>query len=145
MWLSRRGAAPSDRAMVQIRLAQDLEERARPARTPTTVDGFPARFPEVPRDLRDEPALTEYVKAFGPLLSVAQKPSPCMGSGGDAPHVFYIRLVNDLAIYAIGLAQRDRTVARLQATLEQYRRPPATFACPLVPRRAPGAPRGGCG
>ena len=42
-----------------------------------------AHFPEVPRDLRDEPILTEYVKAFGPLLRVAQKPSPCIGSGGD--------------------------------------------------------------
>ena len=71
-----------------------------------------ARFPEVPRDLRDEPILAEYVKAFGPLLRVAQKPSPCMGTRGDAPHQFYTRLVNDLAIYSIGLAKRDRTLAR---------------------------------
>ena len=85
------------------------------------------------------------MKAFGPLLRVAQKPSPCMGSSGDAQHVFYTRLVNDLAIYAIGLAKRDRTLARLQATLDQYRQQPATFACTLVPRSAPGAPRVGCG
>ena len=109
-----------------------------------TVDELLAHFPEVPRDLRDEPILTEYVKAFGPLLRVAQKPSPCMGSGGDAQHVFYTRLVNDLAIYGIGLAKRDRTLARLQATLDQYRKQPATFACTLVPRRAPGAQRTGC-
>lgn len=109
-----------------------------------TVDEFLTRFPEVPRDLRDEPILMEYVKAFGPLLGVAQKPSPCIGSGGDAEHMFYIRLVNDLAIYAVGLATRDRTLARLRATLEQYRRQPATFACTLVPRRAPDAPRIGC-
>ena len=83
--------------------------------------------------------------AFGPLLRVARKPSPCIGTGGDAPHVFYTRLVNDLAIYAIGLARRDRTLARLQATLDQHRQQPATFACSLVPRRAPGAPRVGCG
>jgi hypothetical protein len=67
-----------------------------------------------------------------------------MGQGGDAPHVFYTKLVNDLAIYGIGLAKRDRTLTRLQATLEQYRKQPATFACSLVPRRAPGAPRSGC-
>jgi hypothetical protein len=67
-----------------------------------------------------------------------------VGSGGDAPHVFYIRLVNDLAIYGIGLAKRDRTLARLQATLGQYRQQPATYACTLVPRRAPDAPRVGC-
>ena len=130
--------------MVQIRLSRDLEASARSARTPMTVDELLAHFPEVPRDLRDEPILAEYVRAFGPLLRVAQKPSPCMGTGGDAPHQFYTRLVNDLAIYSIGLAKRDRTLARLQATLDQYRRQPATFACTLVPRRAPGAPRAGC-
>jgi hypothetical protein len=85
------------------------------------------------------------VKAFGPLLRMAQKPSPCVGSSGDAQHVFYTRLVNDLAIHAIGLATRDRTLVRLQATLAQYRQQPPTFACTLVPRRAPGAPRVACG
>jgi hypothetical protein len=130
--------------MVQIRRSRELEEKSRAAPTPMTVDELLARFPEVPRDLQDEPVLAEYVKAFGPLLRVAEKPSPCVGSGGDAPHVFYIRLVNDLAIYRIGLAKRDRTLARLQATLGQYRQQPATYACTLVPRRAPDAPRVGC-
>jgi hypothetical protein len=109
-----------------------------------SVDEFLARFPEVPRDVRDEPTLQEFTRAFGPLLRVAQKPTPCMRDGGDAPHVFYMRLVNDLAIYGIGLAKRDRTLARLSALLEQYRMQPATFACTLVPRRAPGTPRSGC-
>ena len=58
--------------MVQIRLSRDLEESARAARTPRTVDELLARFPEVPRDLRDEPILAEYVKGFGPLLRVAR-------------------------------------------------------------------------
>jgi len=130
--------------MVQIRLSRDLEESARTARTPMTVGEFLALFPEVPRDLHDEPILSEYVKAFGPQLRMAQKPSPCMGNNGDAQHVFYTRLVNDLAIYGIGLAKRDRTLARLETTIEEYRKQPATFACSLVPRRAPGAPRAGC-
>ena len=130
---------------MEVRLSRDLEERARATRTPMTVDEFIARFPEVPRDLRDEPALAEYVKAFDHLLRIAQKPSPCViRDGGDAPHAFYMRLVNDLAIYGLGLAKRDRTLARLQATLEEYGKQPATFACMLVPRRAPGAPRSGC-
>ena len=129
---------------MRIRLSSDLEERARSTRAPMSVDEFLARFPEVPRDVRDEPTLQEYTRAFGPLLRVAQKPTPCMRDGGDAPHVFYIRLVNDLAIYGIGLAKRDRTLARLSALLEQYRKQPATFACTLVPRRAPGTPRSGC-
>ena len=126
---------------MQIRLARGVESIA----AAMTVDEFLARFPEVPGDLRGEPVLAQYVAAFGPQLRVAQKPTPCMGEGGDAPHVFYTTLVNDLAIYGIGLARRDRTLSRLQATLERYRQQPATFACSLVPRRAPGAPRSGCG
>lgn len=129
---------------MQVRLARSLEACGRAASAPLTVDEFLARFPEVPRDLRDDPVLQAYVAAFGPQLRVAVKPSPCMGTGGDAEHVFYTRLVNDLAIYGIGLAKRDRTLARLAATLEAYRKQPATFACTLVPRRAPGAPRAGC-
>jgi hypothetical protein len=129
---------------MQIRLARSAEPCAGSTTGAVTVDEFLARFPEVPSDLRGEPILAAYVAAFGPQLRVAQKPTPCMGQGGDAPHVFYTRLVNDLAIYGIGLAKRDRTLARLQATLEQYRKQPATFACSLVPRRAPGAPRSGC-
>ena len=130
--------------MVQIRLSRDLEEAARAARTPMTVPELLTLFPEIPRDLRDEPVLAEYVDAFGPLLRVAEKPSPCVGQNGDAPHMFYVRLVNDLAIYGIGLAKRDRTLARLRATLDQYRKQRATFGCTLVPRRAPGSPRVGC-
>jgi hypothetical protein len=109
------------------------------------VGEFLARFPEVPRDLAGEPILADYVAAFGHLLRLAQKPSPCMGTNGDAPQQFYTKLVNDLAIYGIGLAKRDRTLARLQATLDAYRKQPATFGCSLVPRRAPDAPRTGCG
>ena len=114
-------------------------------KAPMRVEEFLARFPEVPRSLREEPVLAEYVKAFGSLLLVAQKPTPCMRDGGDAQHVFYVRLVNDLAIHGIGLATRERTLARLKAILDQYRAQPATFACTLVPRRAPGTPRSGCG
>ena len=109
-----------------------------------TVDEFLAGFPEVPRDLRDEPVLARYVDAFGHLLRHAVKPSPCVGDGGDAGHKFYTRLVNDLAIYGVGLARRERTLARLQATLDEYGKQRATFACTLVPGKAPGAPRAGC-
>ena len=130
---------------MQIKLTRDLDEKSRAA-GPLTVDGFLARFPEVPRDLRDEPVLVEFVRAFGPQLEVAQKPSPCVArdGGGDAEHFFYTRLVNDLAIYGIGLARKERTLARLQATLEAYAKQPATFACTLVPAKAPGSPRPGC-
>jgi hypothetical protein len=131
---------------MQIRLTRDLEERARTAPGPLTMDAFLARFPEVPRDLRDEPVLAEFVRAFGSQLEIAQKPSPCVAraGGGDAPHHFYTRLVNDLAIYGIGLAKRERTLQRLERLLADYRAQPATFACTLVPAKAPDAPRTGC-
>lgn len=132
---------------MQIKRSCGLDETVRSSPpAPMTVDELLARFPEVPRDLRDEPVLAEYVHAFGPLLRLAQKPSPCVArDGGDAPHVFYTRLVNDLAIYGLGLARRDRTVARLARVLEEYRRQPATFGCTLVPSRSPGSRRPGCG
>jgi len=130
---------------MQIRRSSDLDAHTRSLGAEMTVDECLARFPEVPHDLRDEPVLVAYVAAFGPLLRVAQKPSPCVGSGGDMEHVFYTRLVNDLAIYGIGLARRDRTLARLKATLDERAKQPATFACTLVPGKAPGAKRAGCG
>lgn len=131
---------------MQIGRSSGLHEHERAHTVPErmSVDEFLARFPEVPRDLRDEPVLSEYTRAFGPLLRAAQKPTPCMRDGGDAEHVFYTRLVNDLAIYGIGLAKRERTLARLTALLEQYRAQPATFACTLVPRKPRGTPRSGC-
>jgi hypothetical protein len=130
---------------MQIRLTRDLDAKCRAA-SPMTVDAFLARFPEVPSNLRDEPLIAEFVRAFGPQLAVAQKPSPCVAraGGGDAEHHFYTRLVNDLAIYGIGLAKRERTLQRLERLLSDYRAQPATFACSLVPRQAPDAPRAGC-
>ena len=130
---------------MQIRRTPEIEATTRAA-GPLTVDGFLARFPEVPRDLRDEPVLAEFVRAFGPQLAVAQKPSPCVArdGGGDAPHFFYTRLVNDLAIYGLGLAKRERTLQRLARLLDEYRTQPATFACTLVPRKAKDAPPPPC-
>ena len=129
---------------MEIHRSPHLAECPGTALPPMTVDEFLTHFPEVPPDLRDEPVLGEYVRAFGLLLRVAQKPTPCMRDTGDHQHVFYTRLVNDLAIYGIGLAKRDRTLARLRALLDQYRTQPATFACTLVPRKARGTPRTGC-
>ena len=131
---------------MQIRLSRDLEEGGRTTPGAMTVGAFLARFPEVPRDLRDEPVLAEFVRAFAPQIAVAEKPSPCVAKagGGDVQHRFYTRLVNDLAIYGIGLARRDRTLQRLERLVAEYRAQPATFACTLVPPRAPGSPRTGC-
>src|SRR2546428_5230232 len=131
---------------MQIRRERDLEGRARAAPSPMTVDELFARFPEVPRDLRDEPVLAEFVRAFGSQLRVAQKPSPCVAQAGagDAEHHFYTRLVNDLAVYGIGLAPREPTPQRLQTPPAPDRAHPATLACPLGPQKGPGPPPPGC-
>ena len=130
---------------MQIRLSSEAAAAAKQGAGRMTVDELLARFPEVPRDLANEPVLAQYVDAFGLLLREARKPTPCMGTeGGDAGHRFYTALVNDLAIYGIGLAKRDRTLARLAKRLEDYRKQPATYACTLVPHRTPDTPRTGC-
>src|SRR2546422_11041487 len=119
---------------MQIRHSRDLEGRARAAPSPMTVDELFARFPEVPRDLRDEPVLAEFVRAFGSQLRVAQKPSPCVAQAGagDAEHHFYKRLVNDLAVYGICLARRARELQRLQTPRAEHRAAPPPLACPPV-------------
>src|SRR3989442_13066310 len=131
---------------MQIRHSHDLERRARAAPSPMTVEEFFARFPEVPRDLGNEPVLAEFVRAFASQLRVAQKPSPCVAQAGagDAEHHFYTRLGNDLAVYGIGLARRERTLQRLENPLAEDRAPPPTLACTPGPKKAPGAPRTGC-
>jgi hypothetical protein len=129
---------------MQIRRPPNLNQSGRAGSTPMSVDELLARFPEVPRDLREEPTLQEYTRVFGPLLRLAEKPTPCMGDGADAQHVFYLKLVNVMAYYAIPIAKRDRSLAGLTALLEQHRTQPATIARTLVPRRAPGTPRAGC-
>jgi hypothetical protein len=130
---------------MQIRLSSEAAAAAKQGAGRMTVGEFLARFPEVPRDLENEPVLAQYVDAFGDLLREARKPTPCMGTeGGDAGHRFYTALVNDLAIYGIGLAKRDRTLTRLAKRLEDYRKQPATYACTLVPHRTPDTPRTDC-
>jgi hypothetical protein len=74
---------------MQIRLSRNLEERWGSVRAPMTLDEFLGRFPEVPRDLSDEPVLKEYVEAFGRLLRVAQKPSACMRDGRRPARVLH--------------------------------------------------------
>lgn len=127
-----------------MRIEVPTHVRRAPADGRMTVDEFFALFPEVPRDLRDEPVLGRYVDAFGHLLRHAEKPSPCVGNDGDAQHKFYTRLVNDLAIYGLGLSKRERTLARLEATLAEHAKQPATFACTLVPHKPKGTPAAGC-
>ena len=51
--------------------------------------------------------------------------------------------MNNLAIYGIGLAKRDRTLARLQATLRSVSAAATNIRLHPRARRAPGTPRAG--
>jgi len=121
---------------MKIPVSSELGTRTTPGAM--TADEFLARFPEAPRDLGQEAVLREYVLAFGPLLRLARKPTPCCGTAVTTPRVLH-PIVNDLAIYGWGRPARPHLGAP-QATLDEYRRQPATFACTLVPRAREGRP-----
>src|SRR4030095_205214 len=81
-WESAPYNRPREDPGMQIRLSPEAAAAANHGRM--TVDEFLARFPEVPRDLKGEPVLAQYVDAFGLQLREARKPSPCMGAEGGA-------------------------------------------------------------
>ena len=100
-----------------------------------TVDQLIARFPEIPRDLRDEPLLRRLVDALAPLLTQARAPSPC-ASGHDAANHYYLRLVGPLAIHGYGLSTREKTLEELEALLDSHAADPMAFAASLIPADA---------
>ena len=91
-----------------------------------------ARFPEIPRDLYDEPVLAELADACGPLLEVARKPSACAAQY-DAANQYYLALIGPLGIYGYGLARRDQVLQQLQELVDRQRADPAGFAASLLP------------
>jgi hypothetical protein len=60
-----------------------------------TIQELVRRFPEVPRDLHDEPLLEQFAEAFGDLLQVAQNPSNCSAQY-EATHHYYLKLIGPL-------------------------------------------------
>lgn len=97
-----------------------------------TIDELTTRFPEIPADLRDEPLLAEFAEAFGTQLAIAEKPVACTveQSAGNA---FYMKLINPIGIYAIGLAKREAVLGQIQALVEGFRADPEGYAASLLP------------
>jgi hypothetical protein len=93
------------------------------------------RFPEIPRDLGEEPLLAEFAADLGDLLRQARMPSNCSRHHDAANHI-YLKLVGPLSIYGYGLATRDGVLAEIRALLERRRADPAGFAASLVPADA---------
>lgn len=97
-----------------------------------TVEELFARFPEIPRDLRDEPALAAFADACGPLLAVTHKPSNCAVEY-DAGNHYYLKLISPLGIYGYGLASREQTLGTVAAAAEQARADLRAFEASLRP------------
>ena len=97
-----------------------------------TISELAARFPEIPADLHDEPVLAEFAEAFGPQLAIAEKPTACVVEQA-AGNVFYMKLINPIAIYGIGLAKREVLLAQLQAMVEGFKSDPGGYAASLLP------------
>ncbi len=91
-----------------------------------------ARFPEIPADLHDEPVLAEFAEAFGPQLAITEKPSACTVEQA-AGNVFYMKLINPIAIYGIGLAKREILLEQLGAMVEGFKADPEGYAASLLP------------
>ncbi len=101
-----------------------------------TVAELLSRFPEIPADLRDEPALAE--------LARHGQPSPC-STGHDAANHYYLKLIGPLAIYGYGLSSREKVRSQLQELIARRRADPAGFAASLLPQEVADAERKGPG
>ncbi|MEE9255595.1 MAG: hypothetical protein V3V56_00325 [bacterium] len=111
-----------------------------------TIDELTSRFPEIPADLHDEPVLAEFAEAFGAQLALAEKPAACTAEQSAGNH-YYMKLVNPIAIYAIGLAKREMVLKQIQDLVAGHKADPSGFAASLLPEGVPAQEvRGpGCG
>ena len=97
-----------------------------------TVEELIQKFPEIPRNLHQEPILNRFADVFGELLQSASKPSPCSTQQDPANH-YYLKLIGPLAIHGYGLSTRENVLKQLQELLDRHAADPQGFAASLVP------------
>lgn len=93
-----------------------------------------AKFPEIPEDLHDEQVLARFAEVFNAPLSIAQKPSAC-STEHDAGNHYYMKLINPMGIYRLGLMKRQMLLSQIAGLIEKQQMDPS-FVETLVP---PGA------
>ena len=98
-----------------------------------TVRELVAKFPEIPKDLHEEPILSRFAEVFGELLGAARNPSAC-ATGHDAANHYYLKLIGPMGIYGYGLSTRERVLAELQELLDRHETDPGGFAASLLPK-----------
>ena len=104
-----------------------------------------ARFPEIPADLHEEEVMARFAEVFGEPLSIAQKPSAC-STEYDAGNHYYMKLINPIGIYRLGLMKREMLLSQIAGLVEKQQTDPRfveTLAPPdVVARESRGS---GCG
>ena len=98
------------------------------------VEELVARFPEIPSDLRDEPALQDFAEQLGELLAQARKPGAC-SSEHDAANHYYLRLIGPLSIYGYGLSTKEKVLSQIDEMVRRHREDPEGFVASLLPAR----------
>ena len=96
-----------------------------------TIQELITRFPEIPRDLHNEPLLAQFAESFNDLLRIAEDPSAC-SSQYDAGNHYYLKLIGPLKIYMYGLSTKEKALGQVQEHLEQHRADPEGFAASLL-------------
>ncbi len=97
-----------------------------------TVQELIMRFPEIPKDLHEEPLLAEFAEAFGEQLRIARNPGACSAQY-DAGNHYYLKLVGPMRIYMYRLSTKEKVLKQLQELLDQYRADPNGFIKSLLP------------
>ncbi len=100
-----------------------------------TVAELARRFPEIPRDLCEEPLLARFAEVLDGPLRLARNPSPC-ASRHDAANHYYLKLIGPLAIHGYGLSSREQALGELEQLLERHAADPDGFVASLVPSDA---------
>jgi hypothetical protein len=96
-----------------------------------TVQELILNFPEIPRDLHDEPLLAQYAETFGHMLQEAVNPGAC--SADYTPgNRYYLKLIGHMRLYMYGLSTKDKVLAKLQELLDQYQADPDGFTEELL-------------
>lgn len=96
-----------------------------------TIQELVVRFPEIPEDLHNEEILSRFAVVFEGPLSIAQKPSAC-STEHDAGNHYYMKLINPMGIYRLGLMKREMLLSQLAELIEKQEADP-NYAETLVP------------
>ena len=110
-----------------------------------TVQELITRFPEIPRDLHEEPLLAQFAESFDELLRVARDPSACSNQY-DAGNHYYLKLIGPLKIYMYGLSSKEKVLGQIKERVERRRADPEGFAAGLLREDTPArqVKRPGC-